>query len=215
MSTFPTKELIVESILEGIKDAHENYAYWTNDAVWLNSAPEYMMNIFIGKHLAKHKRRSPSMSIWFEINIDDLTDSANPRDIKRFKKDITRNEEESEKNQKEKIDIVLDDLSESRVIIEVKNAVSAYGRRSRKDIIRICNAISHDSSLEYGIFAFYASDEADDMNAVILKIENAAKETIIEADKKGIIQFEKKVKLIEGNDNDGSCAAVCFILKRK
>ena len=37
MNTFPAEIQVVNSILEGIKDAHKN-------VVWLNSVPEYLMN---------------------------------------------------------------------------------------------------------------------------------------------------------------------------
>lgn len=206
MDTFP-KTQVVDAILTGIKNAHKKNKKWTGGS-WLSMAPEYMINIFIGQSLEKLK---PMPHIWFEINIDDLAESSNPIDIKKFKKDITRNGKNLEKNQKEKIDIVLDDKENSKVIIEVKNGVCKYGNGIDKDIRRICNALTHQSSLEYGIFAFFANDDKRNILDVVKDIKIQAKDVASQYS----INFKTKLDVITDAENDWSCAAVCFILKRK
>lgn len=217
MGTFPTKTQVVDSILEGIKDAHKNYVHWTNNDVWLNSAPEYMMNMYIGQHLAKFKQKISSMTIWFEVSIDALAETVKASSQHDFITKIKRNRNDDiEKNQTEKIDIVLDDELHSRVIIEVKNNVSNYTSRSEKDIIRICNALSHGPSLEYGIFTFFAVDTSTNIDAVITNIENSARKTIeTKCFNINLERFPKKNESIEIDTEYGSCSAVCFVLRRK
>jgi hypothetical protein len=209
MSTFPTETQVINSILEGIKDAHENYVHWTNNGAWLSIAPEYMLNIFIGQHLSK---LNPRPEVWFEITIKDLADYVSLKDQETTKKFI--DDVERQNHQNEKIDIVLDDEKQkhSGVIIEVKNAISKYGEGCKKDIIRICNALSHESSLQYGVFAFFANDNKKDIDAIIDDLEVAANKTI--KDENFNIVLDKFSMPIEKDTDNWSCAAVCFVLKK-
>lgn len=205
MSTFPEKSDVIEAVLKGIENAHITNLKWTNDLAWLSLAPEYMINIFIGCSLENLK---PMPQIWFEVGITDLVDSiAIKKDIeKKFIKNIQRKD-----HQKEKIDIVLDDQENSKVIIEVKNGVSQYGNGIEKDILRICNALSHESSLDYGLFAFFANDDKRNILSVIDDIETQAKVIINQYP----IALESKIHVITDEEKDWSCAAVCFILEKK
>lgn len=205
MSIFPERSDVEEAVIKGIENAHKTNLKWTNDFAWLSLAPEYMINIFIGQSLEKLE---PMPQIRFEVSITDLIDSiALKRNLeKKFIKDIKRKD-----HRKEKIDILLGDQENAKVIIEVKNAVSKYGNGIDKDIQRICNALNHESSLEYGIFAFFANDDKRNILDVIDDIGIQAKEVSDQYS----VALKVKSYVIPSTLKDWSCAAVCFILERK
>jgi hypothetical protein len=204
MSELPRRDNIVKAILEGIVDAQQECLRWTNNAAWLSLAPEYMMNIFIGQHLSK---LSPMPEIWFEIGIEDLAESIGSKDKKAFCLGVQRNN-----HKLEKIDIVLDNNGKSEVIIEVKNAISDYGDGTKKDILRICNALKYGNQLNYGIFACFANIDKK------IEIENTLKNSILENIRNEANDFNVDLQMVNicPTDVDGwSCAAACFVISRK
>lgn len=211
MGTFPEKSDVIEAVLKGIKNAHTTNKQWTKGA-WLSMAPEYMLNIFIGREVAKLQNQP---NIWFEVSIPDLADSIgfdenDPNKPKEaFINCIQRNNYKNEK-----IDIVLDTGEISKVLIEVKNAVTKYDVLEN-DVIRLCDAMKYKSELEYGVIAFYANvSSKKKIEDLIKEIEDGVKLTI----QKGSYNI-KPINLtnyinIERDTVDGwSCAAISFILE--
>lgn len=209
--TFPTND-IVKATLEGIKDAHESCLSWTNKKAWLSMAPEYMINIHIGKRLAELKNKP---EIWFETSISDLADSIELTDTQKeaFIENIQRNNYKSEK-----IDIVLDDGEYSKILIEVKNSVDKCDPLV-DDIIRVCNALKYESKLDFGAIAFFANvNDKKTIQTLIISIEKCAQKIINENDfsiKPVQIKSENIIELGRDENDGWSCAAICFVLEKK
>lgn len=207
MQSFPSQSRVVNAILDGIKNAHLANLKWTNHSAWLSLAPEYMINIFIGQSIEK---LSPMPEIWFEVSVTDLANSVSKSsNTKQFIDSISRNTKDGPKN--EKIDIVLDDNKYSRVMIEVKNAVSTWGAGIEKDIERISKALKEETTLDYGIFAFFANDNKKKIDDIITDLAEQARQKSLVHN----INLMPVFEIIEEQNNDWSCAAVCFVLERK
>ncbi|MDP3292147.1 MAG: hypothetical protein Q8M43_08955 [Sulfuricurvum sp.] len=210
MNTFPQEEVIT-AILVGIVNAHNTNKKWAKGA-WLSMAPEYMLNIFIGQEFAKLQNKP---NIWFEVSIPDLADSIgfdenDPNKPKEaFINCIQRNNYKNEK-----IDIVLDTGDVSKVLIEVKNAVTKYDVLEN-DVIRLCDAMKHKSQLEYGVIAFYANvNSKKKIENLIQEIEDGIERTVQKGNYKiKPINLTNYINIDRDKVDGWSCAAISFVLE--
>ncbi len=166
MSNFPSQDLIIKAILNGIIKAKNNFLFWTNDRLYLSYGPHKIVTIHVAQEIAQIVN-PPEIFINATITDilrcslpkrDQFLEFMNKREIKEGTFSITLDERFKHENDNDSI---------SRVIISVKNNVINSKVEYFNEIERICKIINRDkqyssSTLDYGIFAFYSdlSNEA-------------------------------------------------------
>jgi hypothetical protein len=159
MIKFPRQELIVQATLDGILKSSENFLFWTNGRLSLSHGPQKIITLHVANEIAKIDN---TPEIFIDATVADiLRCSLANRDgfVEHMKKSnltqgifsITLDERFKHEN---------DDDSISRVIISVKNGVRNPKQEFINEIERICKMIDRqyceNSTLKYGIFAFYS-----------------------------------------------------------
>ena len=104
-----------------------------------------------------------------------------------------------------------------RAVIEIKNKIF-YKEQYQKDIERIIGFLdrnSQESSLQFGIFAFYLSETNDEKKTATEKIEERIKK--IYQNSKAIIgeNFNITKKTSDNVVDDSAWAATCLIIKHR
>jgi len=158
MQSFPSQNEVVDSILDGIKTAKQNFSYWTTDELYLSEAPSNFLSIHVAQSIAK---LTNSPEIFMDATIADILACSLP-----FQTPIV---EFMNKNQisQNTIDITLDKRfdhqndndSISKVVITLKNGVRNAKNEYQKNIETLCKVVStkdqEKSTIDYGVFAFY------------------------------------------------------------
>jgi hypothetical protein len=149
----------VQSTLNGIVSAAKNFLFWTNGRLSLSSGPQKIITIQVANAIAS-LHNAPEIFIDATV-ADILRCSLEQRDsypefmrqsnLKQGTFNITLDERFEHEN---------DDDSISRVIISLHNGVINVKKEYSLEIERICKMIDRkyakNSSLDYGMFAFYA-----------------------------------------------------------
>lgn len=159
MSNFPTQIQVVESLLQGIQNAEKNFLFWTNNRLSLSSGPQKILSI----HVAQELSLIPyAPEVFIDATVADILRCSLP-DRKAFKSYM-----ESNALSQGTFGITLDERfahhnnndSISRVIISVHNGVRNVKSEYTHEIERLCKMLykvrEEKSTLEYGVFAFYA-----------------------------------------------------------
>ena len=160
MNNFPSQDLVVDSILNGIVKAKNNFLFWTNDRLSLSYGPHKIVTIHVAQEIAQIEN-SPEIFINATVTDilrcslpkrDQFLEFMNKRDLSEGTFSITLDERFKHENDNDSI---------SRVIISVKNNVINSKAEYLDEIDRICKMINRDedyksSSLDYGVFAFYS-----------------------------------------------------------
>jgi len=158
VNNFTNQNDIIEAILNGMEKARKNFLHWTNDRLFLSYAPEKMLSIHIAQEIANIKNPP---EIFIDATVSDIL-RCSLKDRKAFLNymhkngikegvfDITLDERFEHKNNNDSI---------SRVIISVKNGIRSIKEEQLNEIERICKMLdpknTENSSLDYGVFAFY------------------------------------------------------------
>ena len=159
MNEFPSKQSVIDAVLEGIKMAKENYFFWTNDRLFLSYGPNKIITIHVAQALGKLKE---APEVFIDATVADILRCSLP-DRKAFPEymqkmglkqsvfNITLDERFPHENDNDSI---------SRVIISIKNGVRNVKNEYSKEVERLCKMLSPDdpslSKLDYALFAFYA-----------------------------------------------------------
>ena len=159
MKKFPTKQSIIDSTIQGIIKAKDNFLHWTNNRLYLSYAPSKMLSIHIAQEIAKIKN---APEIFIDASVSDIL-RCSLKDRNGFLNymqkhgisegvfSITLDERFKHKN---------DNDSVSKVIISVKNGIRNIKKEYTNEIERICKMLDSDkadeSTLEYGMLAFYS-----------------------------------------------------------
>lgn len=142
-----SKKVIVSTILEGFSDAQNSYEKWTG-GFWLWKAPEYLISATVARAIAEI---DGAKFVTLEHGATSTLEVAGAKGVGRLEKNIREDG---------RVDILVWWGGDTpRAVIEIKNQIYAIDQY-RKDIERITSMLkrnSHDSSLEFGVFAFYES----------------------------------------------------------
>lgn len=216
-NNFPTQDSIIKAILEGIVQAKNNFLFWTNERLSLSYGPHKIVTIHIAQELAKIKE-APEIFINATITDilrcslpkrDEFLEFMNKRELSEGTFSITLDERFEHKN---------DNDSVSRVIVSVKNNVINVKAEYLDEIDRICKMINRDkdyteSTLDYGIFAFYS----DLTNEARKKLNKRIPELIKSFDKIVANYNNLKATFIGGKinktQNDEEWSMGCYIIE--
>jgi len=156
---FPTKQSIIDSTIKGLIKAKDNFLHWTNNRLYLSYAPSKMLSIHIAQEIAKIKN---APEIFIDASVSDIL-RCSLKDRNSFLSymqthnigegvfSITLDERFKHKSNNDSV---------SKVIISVKNGIRNIKKEYTDEIERICKMLdgneSDESTLEYGLFAFYS-----------------------------------------------------------
>ena len=158
MSVFPIKNDVINAVIAGIENAKRNYTFWTSDELYLSYAPPKFLTIHVAQEIGK---LSNAPEIFIDATISDILRCSLPNrtDYKEFMRKnyimdrllcLTLDERFTHKS---------DNDSVSRVIMSLKNGVRNVQEEYKNDVELMCKMLQRDeksdSTLDYGIFAFY------------------------------------------------------------
>lgn len=159
MIEFPKQETIVTAVLEGIKQANDNFLFWTNDRLSLSHGPQKIITLHVAGEIAKIEN---APEVFIDATVADILRCSLP-DRKAFFSYMQKNN-----ISQDVFSITLDDRfkhssnndSISRVIISVKNGVRNAKLEYSNEIERLCKMLNPDacenSTLGFAVFAFYS-----------------------------------------------------------
>lgn len=158
MSIFPTKDEVIDAVLNGIENAKKNYTFWTSDELYLSYAPPKFLSIHVAQEIGKLKE---APEIFIDATIADILRCSLPNrtDFRDFMKRkyimdrylcLTLDERFKHKS---------DNDSVSKVIMSIRNGVRNVQEEYKNDVEVMCKMLERenkdDSTLDYAIFAFY------------------------------------------------------------
>ena len=218
MNNFPSQDEVVNSVLTGITTAQSNYSLWIAHQLHLSYAPSKFLSTHIAQELAKMKYLP---EIFIDAKISDiLKSSLNCKDsytsymaennISQDVMSLTLDERFEHQNDNDCI---------SRVIITVKNGVRNAQPEYKDAINVLCKLLQRDnkedSSLDYGLFAFYL----DVSNSARKKSKKRLEEIINTFDdivsKYTNLQSTFKRGDINQLENIGEWCVGCYIIEPK
>jgi len=205
MSAAASINSIISACNKGINSAYKSYEEMSTERLW--SAPEYFITSLIAIEIAN----SPgSKYVTLEGGIHNSLECAGATGKGKFHKAINLNG---------RSDIVIWWAGDTpRAIIEVKNRVSNK-KNYEKDIHRIMHMLnrkSDDSSLQFGVFAFYTSTTKSSKSSASVILDNRLKkieENVI--DLLGDNFTAKFYPESKHSDKDDKSWCACSILIRK
>ncbi|PHO10907.1 hypothetical protein CPG37_00215 [Malaciobacter canalis] len=218
MNNFPLQDEIVKCVIDGIITAKNNFTFWTADELYLSYAPPRFLTIHVSQEIAKLKN---APEIFIDATTADILRCSLPsRDaFREFMKQRYLTQDVLCLTLDERFEHKSDNDSISRVIMSLKNGVRNVKEEYKYEIEKICKMLYRtkleDSTLDYGIFAFYL----DISSSARKKSEQRIKE-IIESFDKIVNSFENLQSRLEGGKiniipNIGEWAVCCYIIEPK
>lgn len=216
MNNFPSKNEVIDAVMTGMKEAKKNYSFWTADELYLSYAPPKFLTIHVSQEIAK--LQNPP-EIFIDATIADILRCSLPkRDaFREFMKEHYLTPDVICLTLDERFEHKSDNDSISRVIMSIKNGVRNVQEEYKNDVETMCKMISRDkkedSTLDYGVFAFYL----DISNTARKKSEKRVEEIIEAFDK--IVYSHKNLKSsfkggeINKIDNIGEWCVGCYIIE--
>jgi len=200
---------IVDRVIEGIGKAQRDYKKWSGDEN-LDNAPEYLITVSIAQSIAQ--LRLDNYFITLEGGVKGTLESCGALGKGRIHRDMRANG---------KFDIVIWWAGGTpRAVIEVKHNIWFF-RRLRIDLQRIGETLkrkSDNSTLQFGILAFYISCEGKDSENAQGNVKR--KIHYLYQKSKAILDGDFTVNLREGNDvkrveDKYAWEAVALVIRRK
>ncbi|RYA22990.1 hypothetical protein CRU96_10190 [Malaciobacter halophilus] len=218
MNNFPSQEKVIKCVIDGITTAKNNFTFWTADELYLSYAPPRFLTIHVSQEIAKLNN---APEIFIDATIADILRCSLPsRDtFKEFMKQRYLTQDVLCLTLDERFEHKSDNDSISRVIMSLKNGVRNVKEEYKYEIEKICKMLYRnkleDSTLDYGIFAFYL----DISSSARKKSEQRIKE-ITESFDKIVNSFENLESKLEGGKiniipNIGEWAVCCYIIEPK
>jgi hypothetical protein len=216
MHNFPKQEKIIDAILDGIKTAKTNYSVWTADELYLSYAPPKFLTIHVSQEIAKLE---DAPEIFIDATIADILRCSLPKrdSFRWFMNENNITQDVICLTLDERFEHKSDNDSVSKVIMSIRNGVRNAQDEYKHDIDLMCKMISRDkkeeSSLDYGVFAFYL----DISNTARKKSAKRIEEIIESFDK--IVSGHKNLKSsFKGGDitkieNIGEWCVGCYIIE--
>ena len=216
MNNFPSQQEIVNSVIQGIKTAKYNYSNWTADEIYLSYAPVKFLSIHVSQEIAKLDN---APEIFIDATVADiLRCSLAKRDgFRTFMKEKYLTPDVLCLTLDERFEHKSDNDSVSRVIMSLKNGVRNVQEDYKGDVEKMCKMIdrknAEDSSLDYGLFAFYL----DISNTARKKSEKRLSE-IIESFDKIVNEYKYLKSHFVGGDinkieNIGEWSVGCYVIE--
>jgi len=216
MSNFPKKDEIVNAVLKGIENAKKNYTFWTCDDLYLSYAPPKFLSIHVAQEIGKLK---DTPELFIDATISDILRCSLPNrsDFREFMRKkyimdrslcITLDERKEHKSDNDSI---------SKVVMSLKNGVRNVQQEYLDDVELICKLIErdnlNDTTLDYGIFAFYL-----DISSSARKKAQIRLEAIIESFDKVVSKFKNLKSNFKGGeihkiDKVGEWCIGCYIIE--
>ena len=200
-----TKKELIDTTLSAIIDSHKTYLKWSGNE-WLWNAPEYLLTVKIAEKLANINKNK---FITLEDNVEKTLDRAGAKGQGKISSKIRANG---------RYDVVLWwAKGDPRAIIEVKHRVYKFAN-IEEDIIRIIETIkrkSSESSIKYGMVAFYMSNfyKNNAKNKLLKQINNLFEQTENIVSKNGL-SVEKHIEEIYCDNDQDVYSAIIFLIKR-
>ncbi len=216
MHQFPTQEAITDAVITGIKTAKNNYKFWTADELYLSYAPPKFLTIHVSQEIAKLQ---DAPEIFIDATIADILRCSLPQ------RDAFKDFMKSHKLAQDVVCLTLDERFEhktdndsvSRVIMSLKNGVRNVQSEYLFEVDRMCKMLNRDkkedSTLDYGIFAFYL----DISNSARKKADKRIEEIVTSFDDivKEYSNLKSNFKGGEVNviENIGEWCVGCYIIE--
>jgi hypothetical protein len=160
MSNFAPQSKIIDALLEGIIQAKNNFLFWTNNRLSLSYGPKEIVTIHIAQEIAKIEN---APEIFINATVSDILRCSLPKrdQFLEFMSKRALKEGSFSITLDERVPHTSNNDSISRVIISVLNNVINAKPEYLDEIERICKMLNRDenypnSSLDYGVFAFYS-----------------------------------------------------------
>lgn len=158
MYIFPKQNEIIDSILKGLETAKNNFKFWTADELYLSYAPSKFLTIHVAQEIAKLEN---APEIFIDATISDILRCSLPSrsSYSEFMKEKNLPQDVFSLTLDDRFIHKTDNDSVSRVIIAIKNGVRNVQDEYKLEIEKICKMLDRekeeDSTLYYGVFAFY------------------------------------------------------------
>ncbi len=198
---------VVDAILRGFEESHNTYQEWSGGS-WLWEAPEYLICSTVARQIAEI---DGAKFITLENGSKRTLEDAGARGKGRLSKDI---------REKGRVDILLwwGDGS-PRAVIEIKNQIYSSAQYEG-DIKRICgflNRNGHESSLQFGVFAFYESAFSGERKSAKEKVEGRIDRIYYKVSNLFPNQFDLSLYRSDVNEEikDNAWGSACILIKRK
>ena len=216
MNRFPKQENITDAVIRGIQSAKTNYSFWTADELFLSYAPPKFLTIHVSQEIAK---LSNSPEIFIDATIADILRCSLPNraGFRDFMKEKYLAQDVICLTLDERFEHKTDNDSISRVIMSIKNGVRNVQEEYKNEVEKMCKMIERDnkkdSTLDYGVFAFYL----DISNSARKKSQKRLDEIIESFDK--IVSSHNNLKSnfkggeINIIDNIGEWCVGCYIIE--
>lgn len=216
MHEFPPQDKIVDAVMSGIVTAKQNFTVWTADELYLSYAPPKFLTIHVSQAIAQLDN---APEIFIDATIADILRCSLPkRDAFRsFMKEKYLTQEDICLTLDERFEHKSDNDSISRVIMSIKNGVRNVQEEYKHEIEKMCKMLEREnkeeSTLDYGIFAFYL----DISNTARKKADKRVEEIIASFD--AIVATHKNLKSnFQGGDiniieNIGEWCVGCYIIE--
>lgn len=216
MYNFPKQEDVVSAVLNGIKTAKTNFTYWTADELYLSYAPAKFLTIHVSQEIAKLKN---APEIFIDASIADILRCSLPkRDaFREFMKKKYLSQDIMSLTLDERFEHKTDNDSISRVVMSLKNGVRNVKEEYTIEVEKMCKMLERDkkedSTLDYGIFAFYL----DISNSARKKSEKRVEE-IIQSFDEIVVSYKNLKSSFKGGDikkidNVGEWCVGCYIIE--
>ena len=201
--------------MQGIKTAKSNYKFWTADE-FLSYAPPKFLTIHVSQEIAKLNN---APEIFIDATVADILRCSLPkRDaFKEFMKEKDLSQDVVCLTLDERFEHRTDNDSISKVILSIKNGVRNVQDEYLYEVEKMCKMLekdrAEDSTLEYGMFAFYL----DISSGARKKAERRITEITDAFD--AIVQKHKNLKSnfkggdINVIDNIGEWCVGCYIIE--
>ncbi|PLY05343.1 MAG: hypothetical protein C0625_15050 [Arcobacter sp.] len=216
MNKFPNQEDIVNAVLKGIRTAKANYSNWTSDELYLSYAPPKFLTIHVSQEIAKLDN---APEIFIDATIADILRCSLPkRDAFRdFMKQKYLAQDVMCLTLDERFEHKTDNDSVSKVVMSIKNGVRNVQEEYKIEVEKMCKMIERDkkedSTLDYGLFAFYL----DISNSARKKSQKRLDEIIESFDKIVLNHKNLKSSFKRGNiqviENIGEWCVGCYIIE--
>lgn len=216
MNNFPSQEEIVNSVIKGITVAKTNYTNWTSDELFLSYGPPKFLTIHVSQEIAKLEK---SPEIFIDATIADILRCSLPkRDAYRwFMKENDIAQDVICLTLDERFEHKSDNDSISKVIMSIRNGVRNAQNEYKADIEQMCKMLQRDesseSSLDYGLFAFYL-----DISSSARKKSEKRLEEIIEVFDEIVSSYKNLKSSFKGGDinkieNIGEWCVGCYVIE--
>jgi len=158
MNIFPKQEEVIDAVVAGLNKAKRNYSFWTSDELYLSNVTENFLTIHVAQEIAKIE---DTPEIFIDATVSDILRCSLP-DRSAFK-EFMKNKSIQDRYLSITLDTRFkhrtDNDSISKVIMSVRNGVRNAQEDYKNDIHLMCKMLERsnkeDSTLDYGLFAFY------------------------------------------------------------